>query len=82
MTLTLTSAETIIAKTLVHAKAASFKPLGIVVLDAWNTVKAVSIADVSSLVRLDIASAKGALAFNIETSGLEKLAKDRPLCIC
>jgi uncharacterized protein GlcG (DUF336 family) len=82
MTLTLTSAETIIAKTLAHAKTGSFKPLGIIVLDAWNTVKAASIADVSSLVRLDIAWAKGALAFNMETSGLEKLAKDRPLYIC
>jgi uncharacterized protein GlcG (DUF336 family) len=80
MTLTLASAETIIAKTLAHAKAASFKPLGIVVLDARGTVKAASIADGSSLARFDIArgKAKGALAFNMGTRGLEKLAKDRP----
>ena len=80
MTLTLASAETIIAKTLAHAKAASFKPLGIVVLDARGTVKAASIADGLSLARFDIArgKAKGALAFNMGTRGLEKLAKDRP----
>jgi uncharacterized protein GlcG (DUF336 family) len=80
MTLTLAAAETIIAKTLAHAKSASFKPLGIVVLDARGTVKAASIADGSSLARFDIArgKAKGALAFNMGTRGLEKLAKDRP----
>jgi uncharacterized protein GlcG (DUF336 family) len=80
MTLTLSSAETIIAKTLAHAKSASFKPLGIVILDGRGTVKAASIADGSSLARFDIArgKAKGALAFNMGTRGLEKLAKDRP----
>jgi uncharacterized protein GlcG (DUF336 family) len=80
MTLTLASAETIIAKTLAHAKSANFKPLGIVVLDARGTVKAASIADGSSLARFDIArgKAKGALAFNMGTRALEKLAKDRP----
>jgi precorrin-6B methylase 1 len=45
MTLALSSAEAIIAKTLAHAKSANFKPLGIVVLDARGTVKAASIAD-------------------------------------
>jgi uncharacterized protein GlcG (DUF336 family) len=80
MTLALSSAEAIIAKTLAHAKSANFKPLGIVVLDARGTVKAASIADGSSLARFDIAraKAKGALAFNMGTRGLEKLAKDRP----
>jgi uncharacterized protein GlcG (DUF336 family) len=80
MTLPLISAETIIAKILTHAKSASFKPLGIVILDARGTVKAASIADGSSLARFDIAraKAKGALAFNMGTRGLEKLAKDRP----
>jgi uncharacterized protein GlcG (DUF336 family) len=80
MTLTLSSAEAIIVKTLAHAKAASFKPLGIVILDGRGTVKAASIADGSSLARFDIArgKAKGALAFNMGTRGLEKLAKDRP----
>jgi uncharacterized protein GlcG (DUF336 family) len=80
MTLTLVTANTIIAEALTHAKAASFKPLGIVILDARATVKAASIADGSSLARFDIAraKAKGALAFNMGTRSLEKLAKERP----
>lgn len=80
MTLTLSAANTIITTTLAHAKTANFKPLGIVVLDARGTVKAASIADGSSLARFDIARGKanGALAFNMGTRGLEKLAKERP----
>jgi uncharacterized protein GlcG (DUF336 family) len=80
LTLTLTTANTIITASLAHAKSAVFKPLGIVVLDARATVKAASIADGSSLARFDIAraKAKAALAFNMGTRGLEKLAKDRP----
>ena len=76
----LATANTIITAALVHAKSASFKPLGIVILDARATVKAASIADGSSLARFDIAraKAKGALAFNMGTRALEKLAKDRP----
>lgn len=78
--LTLSIANTIIAQTLAHAKSANFKPLGIVVLDARATVRAASIADGSSLARFDIAraKAKGALAFNVGTRSLEKLAKERP----
>jgi uncharacterized protein GlcG (DUF336 family) len=80
MSLTLASAETIIAAALTHAKGAHFKPLGIVVLDVRGTVKAVSIADGSSLARFDIARAKahGALAFNMGSRAIEKLAKERP----
>ena len=80
MSLPLAAANAIIAAALAHAKAAKFKPLGIVVLDARGTVKAASIADGSSLARFDIAKGKasGALAFNMGTRGLEKLAKDRP----
>jgi uncharacterized protein GlcG (DUF336 family) len=80
MTLTLTAAQTIIAKTLDHAKTANFKPLGVVVLDARGTVVAAAIQDGSSLARFDIARAKanGAMAFNMGTRALEKLAKDRP----
>jgi uncharacterized protein GlcG (DUF336 family) len=80
MTLTLTTANTIITAALAHAQSANFKPLGIVVLDARATVKAASIADGSSLARFDIAraKAKGALSFNMGTRALEKLAKDRP----
>lgn len=80
MSLTLAAANSIIAAALAHGASGKFKPLGIVVLDARGTVKAASIADGSSLARFDIArgKAKGALAFNMGTRGLEKLAKDRP----
>jgi uncharacterized protein GlcG (DUF336 family) len=80
MTLPLTTANSIITSALAHAKSASFKPLGIVVLDSRGTVKAASIADGSSLARFDIArgKAKGALSFNMGTRALEKIAKDRP----
>ncbi len=80
MPLSLSAANAIIAAALAHASSASFKPLGIVVLDGRGTVKAASIADGSSLARFDIAKAKalGALAFNMGTRGLEKLAKERP----
>jgi uncharacterized protein GlcG (DUF336 family) len=80
MTLTLSSANTIIAAALAHGASASFKPLGIVVLDARGTVKAASIADGSSLARFDIAAgkARACLMFNNGTRGIEKLAKERP----
>ena len=80
MSLTLSTAQTIITAALAHAKSASFMPLGIVVFDARGTVKAASIADGCSLARFDIArgKARGALAFNMGTRGLEKLAKERP----
>lgn len=80
MSLTLTAANTIISATLAHAASASFKPLGIVILDARGTVKAASIADGSSLARFDIAAAKAraCLMFNTGTRGVEKLAKERP----
>ena len=78
--LTLTAAQSIIAHTLAHGREAKFKTLGVVVLDIRATVKAAAIGDGSSLVRFDIAraKAKGALAFNMGTRSLEKIAKDRP----
>ena len=80
MSLTLTVAQTIIEKTLAHGVEAKFKTLGVVVLDIRATVKAAAIGDGSSLARFDIAraKAKGALAFNMGTRALEKIAKDRP----
>ncbi len=78
--LTLAQAQTIVEKTLAHGKEAKFKTLGVVVLDTRATVKAAAIGDGSSLARFDIAraKAKGALAFNMGTRALEKIAKDRP----
>jgi uncharacterized protein GlcG (DUF336 family) len=80
MTLTLATAQTIIAKTLDHAKQASFKALGVVVLDTRGSVVAAAIQDGSSLARFDVAKAKanGAISFNMGSRGIEKLAKDRP----
>ena len=80
MTLNLSVAQAIIEKTLAHGREAKFKPLGVVVLDTRATVKAAAIGDGSSMARFDIARAKAnaALAFNMGTRGLEKLAKDRP----
>jgi uncharacterized protein GlcG (DUF336 family) len=78
--ITLSLAQTIIAKTLDHAKQANFKALGVVVLDTRGTVVAAAIQDGSSLVRFDVAKGKanGAISFNMGSRGLEKLAKDRP----
>ena len=78
MSLTLTAAQTIIAKTLDHAKTANFKALGVVVLDTRGTVVAAAIQDGSSLARFDVAKAKanGAISFNMGSRGIEKLAKD------
>jgi uncharacterized protein GlcG (DUF336 family) len=78
--ITLSLAQTIIAKTLDHAKQANFKALGVVVLDTRGTVIAAAIQDGSSLVRFDVAKGKanGAISFNMGSRGLEKLAKDRP----
>jgi uncharacterized protein GlcG (DUF336 family) len=80
MPLALTAAQTIIVKTLDHAKHANFKALGVVVLDARGTVVAAAIQDGSSLARFDIAKAKanGAISMNMGSRGIEKLAKDRP----
>jgi uncharacterized protein GlcG (DUF336 family) len=78
--ITLSLAQTIITKTLDHAKQANFKALGVVVLDTRGTVIAAAIQDGSSLVRFDVAKGKanGAISFNMGSRGLEKLAKDRP----
>jgi uncharacterized protein GlcG (DUF336 family) len=80
MTLNLAPAQTIIAKTLDHAKQANFKALGVVVLDTRGSVVAAAIQDGSSLARFDVAKAKanGAISFNMGSRGIEKLAKDRP----
>ena len=78
--LTLAVAQSIVAHTLAHGHEAKFKTLGVVVLDARATVKAAAIGDGSSMARFDVATAKarGAMAFNMGTRALEKIAKDRP----
>jgi uncharacterized protein GlcG (DUF336 family) len=80
MSLTLSTAQSIITKTLDHAKTANFKALGVVVLDMRGSVVAVAVQDGSSLARFDVAKAKanGAISMNMGSRGIEKLAKDRP----
>ncbi len=80
MPLNLTTAQTIIAKTLDHAKASNFKALGVIILDMRGAVIAAAVQDGSSLARFDVAKAKanGAISFNMGSRGIEKLAKDRP----
>ncbi len=80
MSLTLSSAQTIIDKILAYGKDTKFKPLGAVVMDARGAVVAAAISDGSSLARFDIAAAKAraCVMFNTGTRGVEKFAKDRP----
>ena len=80
MSLTLEAAQTIIAKAFDHARDAKFNALGIVVVDLRGAVIAAANQNGSSLARFDIARAKarGAMAFNMGTRALEKIAKDRP----
>jgi uncharacterized protein GlcG (DUF336 family) len=80
MSLTLKAAQTIVNEGLAHARSAGFKPLSIVVLDARSAVIAVASEDGTSLRRFEIAYAKahGALAFNVGSRMLEKMAIDRP----
>ncbi len=80
MALTLTTAQTILDKTLSHGRDAKFKPLGAVIMDMRGAVIACAISDGSSLARFDIASAKAraCVMFNTGTRGVEKFAKDRP----
>jgi uncharacterized protein GlcG (DUF336 family) len=80
MAFNLATAQLIIGKALDHARAAKFKPLVVVVLDARGAVMAAASEDGSSLKRFDIALAKGkgTLALNMGSRAIEKLAKDRP----
>lgn len=80
MTLTLALARQITDAALAHARAAGFRPLAVVVLDVRGSVTAAATEDGSSLNRFDVAQgkARGALAFDMGSRALEKLAKDRP----
>lgn len=80
MTLTLSRAQTIVTQALAFGRAASLRPLTVVVLDARGAVVAAASEDGSSLDRFAVARAKarGALAFNIGSRAVEKIALDRP----
>ncbi len=80
MPLTLNAAQTIVAEALSHARSAGMKPLSVVVLDARGAVVAAASEDGTSLKRFEVAmgKAQGALAFNLGSRALEKIALDRP----
>ncbi|MEP9372238.1 heme-binding protein [Mesorhizobium sp. KR1-2] len=78
--LTLAKANQIIDAAFAKAKAASLKPLSVVVLDAGGHVTAFQRQDGSSMMRFEIASGKafGALAVGMGSRKIEVLAKERP----
>jgi uncharacterized protein GlcG (DUF336 family) len=80
MPLTLASADTIVREALAHARAASMRPLSVVVLDARAAVIAAASEDGTSLKRFDIAlgKARGSLAFNLGSRKLGEMAVERP----
>jgi uncharacterized protein GlcG (DUF336 family) len=80
MSLTLTTAQTIVREALAHGRKAGFKPLAIVVLDARGAVIAAASEDGTSLKRFEIArgKAQGALAFNVGSRKLGEMAAERP----
>lgn len=80
MPLTLAQAQTIVAEALALGRAQNLRPLTVVVLDARGAVIAAASEDGSSLDRFHVAKAKarGALAFNLGSRAVEKIALDRP----
>ncbi|MEQ9688531.1 MAG: heme-binding protein [Bauldia litoralis] len=80
MALSLSTAQTIVAAALAHARKANFNPLSIVVLDARSAVVAAASEDGTSLHRFEVAQGKaaGALAFGIGSRKLGEMAVERP----
>lgn len=80
MSLTLSQAQTILSAALAQGRAKGMRPLTVVVLDARATVVASASEDGSSLDRFHVArgKARGALAFNLGSRAVEKIATDRP----
>jgi uncharacterized protein GlcG (DUF336 family) len=83
VSLSLSTAQSLIAATLEHARAKGFKPLGVAVLDARGALVAYAAEDGSSLRRQDIALAKanGALAMGLGSRTLAARAKAAPAFI-
>jgi len=81
--LTLATAQSLVAATLAHARAKSFKPLGVAVLDARGALVAYAAEDGSSLHRQDIALAKanGALGMGLGSRTLAARARVAPAFI-
>lgn len=81
--LNLATAQALVAATLEHARAKSFKPLGVAVLDARGALLAYAAEDGSSLRRQDIAMAKanGALGMGLGSRTLAARARIAPAFI-
>lgn len=81
MTLTLATAQTIVAEALADARAKGMKPLAVIVLDTGGHPIAFAREDGASFARLDIARAKaaGALAMEADTSVLAERARGNPV---
>ena len=79
-TLTLQTANQIIAAALAKSKASGYKPMGIAVLDAAGNLKAFASEDGASMFRFDIARAKawGAVGMGVSSRKLAERAKDNP----
>lgn len=82
-TLSLATAQAIIAGALQHARSAGFKPLGVAVLDARGALVAYAAEDGNTFRRSDIAIAKanGALAMGMGSRTLAARAKVQPVFI-
>jgi uncharacterized protein GlcG (DUF336 family) len=81
--LTLAQAETILSGVLDHAKANSFKPLAIAIVDARGALKLFAAQDGTPLKRGDIATGKanGCIALGLGGRALQKFAIERPYFI-
>ncbi len=79
-TLSLDKANIILQAAVSSARAASYKPMGVVVLDASGQLVAFSREDGASMFRFDIARAKawGAVGFGTSSRALAERAKDNP----
>lgn len=79
-TLTLAQAQQILADALAHSQAASYKPMGVVVLDEAGHLKAYAREDGASMFRFEVAQAKawGAVGMGASSRLLGQRAKDNP----
>ncbi len=76
----LDDAQKIVATALATARARTFKPLAVAVLDARGALRAFAAVDGTSLKRAEVAIGKahGALAMGIGSRALAKMATERP----
>lgn len=83
MTLTLDTAQKIVATALSTAAEKKLKPLSIVVLDARGSLKASAAQDGTSLMRSEIAHGKayGALAMGMGSRAIFKRASEQPFFV-